>query len=122
MNALSWEAICRSGKREYVGYPEEFSGQLLDGIDVKATLRAQARGEAKLFVRNSRLQQCSAPLDLTEGLPVIWLFDADPMKAGCEFQCYHVSVGQTLPYARDPDLFRREAREHGDHAVAIAAW
>jgi hypothetical protein len=122
LNGLSWQAICRSGKRQYAGYPEEFAGQLLEGIDVKATLRAQARGEEKLLVRDSRLRRGYAPSDLTEGLPVVWLFDGDPHQAGSEFQCYYVSVGQTLPYARDPDLFRRQAREHGDHAVAIAAF
>ena len=57
---------------------ERFEGSLLDGVDLKSTLRSAARGEDQIFVRSDprkqvRVSSSDEDADL-DGFPVVWLF------------------------------------------------
>ena len=53
---------------------EAFEGSLLDGIDMKATLRSAARGEDQIFVRMARRQRIQTSDGELDGFPVLWIF------------------------------------------------
>ncbi len=123
LGALSWDAICQSKKNEYVKTSEEFSSHILEGIDMKSTLRAQARGEEKYFVTDSKHVRVSAdPLDCTEGLPVVWLFDGQDDIGNCNYECYTQNLFETLRHARNHDYFERQIRQFGSSAVAVVPF
>lgn len=76
INAFLFRAA-RVAREERAGPQiEAFEGSLLDGVDVKSTLRSAARGEDQVFVRADARQQVrliSSEADL-EGFPVVWIF------------------------------------------------
>ena len=76
INALLFRAVRIA--REQGGGPkiEAFEGSLLDGVDMKETLRSAARGEDQIFVRADRRQRIRfLPSDEDiDGFPVVWIF------------------------------------------------
>jgi hypothetical protein len=53
---------------------------------------------------------------------VVWVFDGDPEVGDSRHEHYCEHLSTTLRHARDPDRFRRVAREKGDNAVAVIAF
>jgi hypothetical protein len=54
---------------------EPFSGQLLDGVDVRGTLRECARGNDRLIVRDHRIAPRLEHRSVSDAFPVVWIFD-----------------------------------------------
>jgi hypothetical protein len=80
--ALSAQASGHVRKRQRVRVTESFTGQLLDGIDVRRTLRESARGPDRLMVRDSRLAPTRTPTSMTDAFPVVWVFDTGGPRRG----------------------------------------
>jgi hypothetical protein len=71
---LSARAISASSVRKAVGKTVPFEGSLLNGIDMKRSVRAFAKGEDEWFVRdNGILKVC--PSDLIRHFPIVWLLN-----------------------------------------------
>lgn len=58
-----------------------FEGSLLDGIDVKSTLRAHAAGGGRVYVRDARPGRRLPPAGV-DGYPVVWLFRPGTAREG----------------------------------------
>ncbi len=78
INALLFRAIRLARSQDTGPHIELFEGSLLDGIDVKTTIRSAAKGDDQIYVRCDPRQQVhisssdeDADLD---GFPVVWLF------------------------------------------------
>ena len=122
LTGLSWAAIEQASRQGTITIAEPFDGQLLDGIDIKATLRARARGERALFVRGRRAGSAQASADLAEGLPVVWLFDGESDQQDYRYSSYTTALEDSLRYARDARWFRAQAEACGSIAVAISVF
>jgi hypothetical protein len=111
---------------------EPFQGSLLDGIDVKTTLRSAARAEKQIFVRSERRHRLgvSTSDEDIDAFPVVWIFrrmipnelewicSADKLKvlseyvgeaewdaAGLPYEGYmFTSVAAVTETRTDPDL------------------
>lgn len=104
-----WErlatALCAkaSGQVEVtrrVRVTEPFAGQLLDGIDVKMTLREYARGRDRLNVRDTRLAKGCASRAIIDAFPVVWLFSSSAHRHG-RLQSLRTPLDPLLDAARD---------------------
>ena len=74
INALLFRAVRIARDPGGGANPEPFAGSLLDGLDLKNTLRSAARGEDQIFVRAERRQRVASPDDDIDGFPVVWIF------------------------------------------------
>lgn len=119
VNALSAQAVAFTGKRTPAPIVEEFNGQLLDGIAIKATLHAQAKGINTLFVRNTYWQQGVAAPDPTKQFPVVWLFDCDAQRNNDNHIYYGLNLQRIARYAKEPALTQQFCQEQGTAGVAL---
>lgn len=103
---------------------EPFEGSLADGIDIKSTLRAAARGEHTFFIRKlrPRLQKADPESDLFDQFPVVWIFSAanHPPVCSWSYSVDHLDseFGRHLP---DNRRLRQVAATRGEWAVASVA-
>jgi hypothetical protein len=49
---------------------------IMDGLDIKATLRSRSRGEKKIYVKEQFLERI-APEEYLDGFPVVWIFSVE---------------------------------------------
>lgn len=75
MDALAFRAVRIARDQTYQARAELFEGSLLEGVDMKATLRSATRKEDRIFVRSSRrrLSAVSPADEDIEGFPVVWI-------------------------------------------------
>ena len=76
INALLFRAVRIARETGAGPQVEVFEGSLLDGVDMKTTLRSAARGEDQIFVRAQRRQRIrflSSDEDI-DSFPVVWIF------------------------------------------------
>ena len=112
-------SICR--RREAVSEP--YGGQLLDGFDVKATLRAHSRGKEQIWVRDARMRPGAVPSELPEGFPVVWIFD-EALSGGQprEWSLYFEPVDWLANFSGDSAAFRRLLRTPGDGLIDLITY
>jgi hypothetical protein len=73
INAFLFQAV-RVARQQGAGRKiEAFEGSLLDGVDMKTTLRSAARGEDQIYVRTDNRHLVSSDADI-DGFPVVWIF------------------------------------------------
>jgi len=99
---------------------EPFEGSLLEGVHVKATLRARIRGDGRLHVRDRRpsRQQRGGPSEV-DLEPIVWIFR--PGRApGASFFSLGNPIAKCRPYFRDEALWRRAADPGGWLTTVIA--
>ncbi|NCA70652.1 MAG: hypothetical protein EOM91_11205 [Sphingobacteriia bacterium] len=80
--ALSARGSGQVSKKKRIMVSEPFSGQLLEGLDVRGTLRELARGRDRLMVRDTRFALQRLRTSLAETFPVLWIFDSDGPRGG----------------------------------------
>ncbi|MCM8594977.1 hypothetical protein [Accumulibacter sp.] len=116
--ALCCSAIgmSRGGRREPCS--ERFSGQLLDGVDVRKTLRAYARGSEQVWVRSSRRGQGGPSVTSAEGFPVVWIFRDDAGSVS-EWSVFFEPVAWLEQYAHNCEEFRRRYADRTDRLVNL---
>jgi hypothetical protein len=123
IDGLCAMAIAGSLHRRREPASEPYGGQLLDGLDVKATLRAHSRGEEQIWVRDALLRPGAIPSTLPEGFPVVWIFDEDPsVGPSREWSTYFEPVEWLANFSGDPAAFRRLLRTPGDGLVDLITY
>jgi hypothetical protein len=124
INGLCAMAIAHSFRQRREPAQETFTGQLLEGIDVKATLRAHSRGEERIWIRDTRLRGGPVPPDLPEGFPVVWIFDEESCPDGDprDWSTYFEPIDWVANFTGDPAAFRRMIRTPGDGLVDLVTY
>jgi hypothetical protein len=123
INGLCAMAIAGNPRRRREPASEPYGGQLLDGLDVKATVRAHCRGEEQIWVRDSRLRPGAVPPELPEGFPVVWIFDEDPSgNPSRDWSLYFEPADWLANFSGDPAAFRRLLRTPGDGLVDLVIY
>jgi len=123
INGLCAMAIAGSPHRRREPASEPYGGQLLDGLDVKATLRAHSRGKEQIWVRDARLRPGAIPPELPEGFPVVWIFDEDPSgNPSPDWSLYFEPADWLANFSGDPAAFRHLLRTPGDGLVDLVTY
>jgi hypothetical protein len=123
INGLCAMAIAGSLHRRREPASEPYGGQLLDGFDVKATLRAHSRGKEQIWVRDDRLRPGAIPSELPEGFPVVWFFDEDTSGIPSrDWSLYFEPADWLANFSGDPPAFRRLLRTPGDGLIDLVTY
>ncbi|WP_374692610.1 hypothetical protein [Accumulibacter sp.] len=120
VTALCCSAIGKTRGTARSRCAERFAGQLLEGVDIRRTLRAHASGQEEIWVRSSRPTRHELPVNSPDGFPVVWILgddDADP----CEWHAFFEPVAWLEAYANDRQEFRLRYPEQYARVVNFAA-
>ncbi len=99
---------------------ETFEGSILDGIDIKSTIRSYSRNGEALYVRDYTKERVSY-LDPVEGFPVVWILGLDESE-GPDWMALLEHALHMESYIKDGGLFKKIIRERGDNMVATIAY
>jgi hypothetical protein len=105
----------RTSKTKVVS--ETFGGSLLEGIDIKATLRAFSGGRENYFVRERIVEARSSPT-VWESFPIVWILEPD---AACETDGWMVlrePIEAMEPHVKDKDRLRKVEKKRGRNMVS----
>ena len=119
-SGLSQEAVALSIPTEAAPPAEPFRGSLASGIAPRETLRSWARGEKGIYVFGRRQPDSDSCADITEGWPVVWIFDSGTAE-GSEWMELGLPLSWMTPLARDRAAFERSYGEY-DRLAAIIAF
>ena len=118
--ALSAQASGLVERRGRVPDSAPFAGQWLEGPDVRRTVRAHARGDEQIFVRDGRPAQTKVPQALIDAFPVVWIFDPNKRPSN-RFDILRTHVPWLQAAASDPAALGRliAADEDGEDMVDL---
>ena len=109
----TWETLCTVLSDEARGrvsrsprVAEAMQRSFEDGLALRATLRARARGDDSLYVWTRESDSAGEVVEPTEGWPVVWIFDSGA-AGDSRWHNYLVPLSWLLRHARDPAEFAR---------------
>jgi hypothetical protein len=91
---------------------EPFEGGLLDGLDIKATLRARSRGDTRFYIRNKSAYQRRQTSHDDEWDPVVWIFRLGQVE-GADWIFMGERMQDLKKYNHNREEFRRVEKELG---------
>ena len=77
ISLLSFQALKKCSRKNHVKHSLLFEGSILNGIDVKSTIRAYSRGEEQVYVRDFLCESRPDSPSLLEAFPVVWLLSPE---------------------------------------------
>jgi hypothetical protein len=81
--AMSARAIELARHQREDSRSEAFEGALMDGVDVKTTLRAHTRGEDRVYVRVAKPRRRQhATATIGDGFPIVWILRPEVQTGG----------------------------------------
>lgn len=120
ISALSIKAIEAATKKQIAKKAVAFEGNLLEGLDIKTTIRAYSRGEERFYVRDLCKENLGS-LNPIERFPVVWLFEPGNNNSA-EWIVLHEPCRYMERYIRDRALFERITAKKGRNMVATIAY
>ncbi len=120
VTALSLRATATTGRMRTGKNAVAFEGSLLGGIDVKKTLRAYARGEQSLYVRDT-IPERSGQAGFMERFPVVWILDQNPDE-NAWLSAQFIPCDHIMPHVTDRPRLQRIMDEQGDNIVAVIGY
>jgi hypothetical protein len=121
VSSLSLRAIGSARSVESIRTSLPFEGSMLDGIDVKSTVRSFARGEDKLFVRDVKRKTRIHGARGFAGFPIVWILD-QKVNTACGFSFLFECGEWIRKYVKDPARFEEVRKSRGSDMVAIIAY
>jgi hypothetical protein len=98
-----------------------FEGNLLNGIDVKRTVRSFSRGSGDIYVREPYLTTADLSEEIMDDFPVVFIFDpTDKPDYGWESQI--VQTQFMSGFVKDKSRFARIVTEEGDEMVVVIGY
>ncbi len=111
--------VARQNEKKPASIP--FEGSLMEGIDVRATIRAHSTGLEQVYVRESPRVVSSGPANELDGYPVVMLASLeDPPDARWGF--YGDPLSKYNQYVRDQERLERAKREMGRSLLTDIAY
>ena len=109
ISSMSFRAIHQARWKGYEKKTEPFEGSLLEGIDIKSTLRAYARGEDILYVFDRSKKYLPPESYPGDGFPVVWILDPGEHRGAkwnalyedCDWMRKHVQDLESLDQLRE---------------------
>jgi hypothetical protein len=121
ITSMSLRAINKVRRRGAVDRVEPFEGSLLDGIDVKATLRSHSRGKNKLYVRDTVKEPLNDISNTIEGFPVVWILTPHT-KEGNEWIALYEYCEWMKKHVRDRSMLDQVRNLKGGMMIALIGY
>jgi hypothetical protein len=98
-----------------------FEHSLLEGLDLKTTLRAYARGEETMFVFDHVQKTYRPDLQPGPGFPVVWILEPGDHK-GATFNALYEDCSWMEKYVEDKEALRRVVNQEGHMMIALIGY
>lgn len=121
ISAMSLRAIQARKKKDAVRKTVLFEGYLLEGIDMKTTLRAFSRGNDSLYVKDRIFEESGKPANPVDGFPIVWILNPGEHR-GAEWKFLHEPAERMEGYIRDVKTFHTIVKNRGDCMVASIGY
>jgi hypothetical protein len=97
---------------------EPFEGSLLDGVDIKTTLRASIRGEKRIYVRRNPLTAEAQEAHGSGLEPTVFIFAQPRTDDNASWFLYSGSMTRNIrEHIKNLSRFDEVVRDKGDHLV-----
>ena len=120
ISSLSVQAIKYIDKKRIVNKAVDFEGSLMNGIDVKHTVRSFSNGNERYFVRTFSQDGMERP-NVIERFPVVWLLQPD-YDHSSDWNVLHVPPEYMEKYIREKTSFEHFTKRHGHNMVAVIGY
>ena len=120
ISIMSLKAIKKSARRNIIKKSVLFEGNLLNGIDVKSTIRAFSRDEEHYYVHDYTKGNADH-INFIDMFPVVWLLQPDKIK-GNDWIILQVPLSYLENHVRDKILIWNIIKERGAHMIAIISY
>jgi hypothetical protein len=121
ISSMSLRAINHSRGKKYERKTEVFEGSILEGIDIKSTLRACSRGEDVVYVRD-RLKKYSCDTSHPgDGFPVVWILDPREHR-GARWNALYEDCDWMRKHVRDPESLDWMREKRGHKMIALIGY
>jgi hypothetical protein len=120
ITSLSQRALNNISGKSHVRKIVEFEGSLLEGIDMKSTVRAYSRGKDQIYVKDTSEERIELKNPL-QGYPVVWIFRPGKHDSA-EWIVLHEPCSYMEKYIRDQEYLKKIANQRGSNMVAIIGY
>ena len=121
ISSLSIQALQQAQGAYLEKKSEPFEYSLMDGIDIKSTLKAYARGEETIFVYD-RLRKTYRPdLHLGQGFPVVWILEPGNQE-GARLNALYEDCHWMLKYVEDKETLKAVINQRGHKMIALIGY
>jgi len=121
ITSLSVEAIRKSKVLTYERITEAYQGSLLEGIDVKKSLKAISRGRDIMYVKDSRKKEEFNKRGALDGFPVVWLLDPSNHSSGDWIMAFEFCEW-LRDYVDPKDRIDRVVEERGEKMITFICY
>lgn len=121
ISGMSLRAIGHIKKERYDKKVEVFEGSLLDGIDIKSTLRSCSRGKECVYVRDDIKNQLSHTSLHCEGFPVVWILQPGAHRHA-EWTALYEDFRWMEKYVKDREQFNYIKKKRGNRMIALIGY
>ena len=121
ISSMSLRGVGLAKKWEHERRAEVFEGSLLEGIDIKQTLRAYSRGEDRLYVWDTLRKRSNSASFPGDGFPVVFILE--PGEHGdAEWTALYEECSWMAKHMSDRTYFDETRRGKGDKMIAVIGY
>ena len=121
ISALSLRGISHARKMHYERRSQVFEGSILEGIDIKATLRGYSRGKEEVYVRDTLKKKSRYLSHPGDGFPVVWILKPGEHR-GAEWTALYEDCDWMAKYIEDLNRFERIRKMKGNKMIALIGY
>jgi hypothetical protein len=121
ITSMSYRAISSGISRRTKIDPVVFEGSLLDGIDMKSTVRAWSRGSKLIYVRDVLYEKTPGVVNPMDGFPIVWILNPGN-HSNSYWKVLHEPSSFMEQHIRDKASFLRLKNTRGANLVALLAY
>jgi hypothetical protein len=121
ISSMSLRAVQTALRKHEERRIEVFEGSILEGVDMKATLRAYAQGKERVFVRDTRKEKVKYVDRTGDGFPVIWILQPGKHR-GADWTALYEDCNWMRKYVQDRESFNRVREEKGNKMIALIGY
>ena len=120
ISTLSIQAIKYTNKTRIANRAINFEGSLMNGIDVKHTVRSFSRGDERYYVRTLFQDGMEQP-NFVERFPVVWILQPK-YDQEAEWNILHVPPQYLEKHIKDKTAFEHFVTKHGCNLTAVIGY
>lgn len=121
ISSLSIRALELTQGRYFINKTEPFEYTLMEGIDLKSTLRSYSRGEDTLFVFDRTPKTHMPDFHPCEGFPVVWIIEPGNHE-GARFNALYEDCYWMVKYVEDKESLKLVIRQRGHKMIALIGY
>ncbi|MBN1567784.1 MAG: hypothetical protein JXA73_08040 [Acidobacteria bacterium] len=121
ISSMTFQAIQAARKKQPARKTIVFEGNLLDGIDMKSTLRDFSRGKNRFFVRDRIFKETPLSIRSMDGFPVVWILSPEKHDAA-DWKVLIEPLDYIKKHVRNAEEFQTIRKTKGDCMVASIGY